>query len=123
MQENAQISEREWEIMQVLWSRAPLSAEEIIDQLSRKSNRHPKTVKTLLNRLIKKKALTFQKEGRSYLYRPAVTERECVAAESQSFLQRVFGGALTPMLAHFVRQRKLSEKELQELEQILRGKK
>lgn len=109
--------------MQVLWSRAPLSAEEIIDQLSRKSNRHPKTVKTLLNRLIKKKALTFQKEGRSYLYRPAVTERECVAAESQSFLQRVFGGALTPMLAHFVRQRKLSEKELQELEQILRGKK
>jgi BlaI family penicillinase repressor len=79
-------------------------------------------VKTLLNRLVKKKALRFEKSGREYLYEPAVSEKACVRAESESFLQRVFGGALQPMLAHLVEERKLTPKEIKELKQILKIK-
>src|SRR5579862_8704416 len=95
------ISETEWEVMKVLWAKSPLSAQEIIDALSTHDKWHPKTAKTLLNRLVKKQALGFSKEGRAYLYRPLVAESECIAAESESFLERVFGGSLKPMFAHF----------------------
>ena len=114
------ISETEWEVMQVLWKKSPLAAGEIIDALmAADSTWHPKTAKTLLNRLVKKKALGFQKEGRAYLYRPLVKETECVSAASESFLDRVFGGALKPMLAHFVERRKLSAAEIRELKRLL----
>ncbi len=113
------ISETEWEIMKILWVKAPRTAQEIIDELSRHDVWHPKTVKTLLNRLVRKKALAFTKEGRSYLYSPRVAEKECVSAVSESFLDRVFGGSLKPMLAHFVQQRKLSDQEIRELKRLL----
>jgi len=116
------ISETEWEVMKVLWAKAPLSAQEIIEALSQQDVWHPKTVKTLLNRLVRKKALGFTQEGRAYLYRPLVAEGECVSAVSASFLERVFGGSLKPMLAHFVHRRKLSAKEIQELKRLLEGK-
>ena len=114
------ISETEWEIMRVCWAKQPVTAQEIIDQLSVQDDWHPKTVKTLLNRLIKKRALGFKKEGRAYLYRPLVTEKDCVAAESESFLDRVFGGSLKPMLAHFVEHKKLSPDEIAELKRLLK---
>ena len=117
------ISETEWEVMKVLWAKAPLTAGEIIDALAiRDATWHPKTVKTLLNRLVKKKALGFRKEGRAYLYRPLVKEVDCVRAVSDSFLERVFGGSLKPMLAHFVEERKLSAAEIRELKRLLEGK-
>ena len=114
------ISETEWEVMKVLWARSPLAAGEIVDEL-RKTDAtwHPKTARTLLNRLVKKRALGFDKEGRGYLYRPLVKESDCVTAESQSFLERVFGGSLKPMLAHFVDHRKLSAAEIKELRRLL----
>lgn len=115
-----QISETEWEVMKVVWAKAPLSAAEIIEALiTADSTWHPKTAKTLLNRLVKKKALGFKKEGRAYLYRPLVQETDCALAESESFLERVFGGSLKPMLAHFVERKKLSASEIQELKRLL----
>ena len=81
---------------------------------------HPKTVKTFLSRLVRKKALGFRKEGRAYLYRPLVEEKDCVDAASESFLERVFGGSLKPMLAHFVERKKLSEEEIRELRRLLK---
>jgi BlaI family penicillinase repressor len=114
------ISETEWEVMKVVWARSPISAQEIIDALAARDDWHPKTVKTLLNRLIKKRALGFKKEGRAYLYRPLVAEKDCVAAESESFLDRVFGGSLKPMLAHFVERKKLSPDEIAELKRLLK---
>lgn len=114
------ISETEWEIMKVVWARSPVSAQEIIDALALRDNWHPKTVKTLLNRLVKKRALGFRREGRAYLYRPLVAERDCIAAESESFLGRVFGGSLKPMLAHFADTRKLSAAEIAELKRLLK---
>ena len=114
------ISETEWEVMKVLWAKSPCSAGEIIETLaSSDPTWHPRTIKTFLTRLVGKKALGFRKEGRAYLYRPLVKEAECVAAASDSFLERVFGGSLKPMLAHFVEQKRLSSEEIRELKNLL----
>lgn len=123
MKDIPRISETEWEVMKVVWAKGPCSAAEIIEALvSVDPDRHPKTIKTYLGRLTGKKALGFHKEGRGYLYRPLVTESECVKAVSESFLDRVFGGSIKPMLAHFVEHKKLSAKEIQELKRLLEDK-
>jgi BlaI family penicillinase repressor len=122
MNKPPRISESEWELMKICWGRSPVSAQEIIDALAARSNWHPKTVKTLLNRLVKKGALGFTKDGRAYRYHPLVAERDCVSAESDSFLDRVFGGALKPMLAHFVESRPLAPEEIAEIKKLLKGK-
>jgi len=115
------ISETEWEVMKVIWMRAPCSAGEVIEALTRRDPTwHPKTVKAFLSRLVRKKALGFKKEGRAYLYRPLVEEKECVDVASESFLERVFGGSLKPMLVHFVERKKLSDEEIRELRRVLR---
>jgi BlaI family penicillinase repressor len=114
------ISETEWEIMRVVWGSHPISAADIIDQLMKvDSTWHPVTAKTLLNRLVKKGALGFDVEGRAYMYRPLVRERDCVNAATTSFLERVFEGSLPTMLAHFVEHRKLSAKQMKELRRVL----
>jgi BlaI family penicillinase repressor len=115
------ISDAEWEVMNVLWSASgPLSASEVIERLPDRIDWNPRTVKTLLNRLIKKHALRFDRDGKRYLYRPAVPRERCVRLESRSFLARVFGGSVGPMLAHFVTHAELSTKELAELQELLR---
>jgi BlaI family penicillinase repressor len=122
MRKIPRISETEWEVMEVVWSHGPCSAGEIIETLTRKdSSWHPRTVKAFLNRLVKKKALGFSKEGRAYVYRPLVRREECVDAVSESFLGRVFGGSLRPMLAHFVERDKLSHDEIRELRRLLKN--
>jgi BlaI family transcriptional regulator, penicillinase repressor len=114
------ISEAEWEIMKAAWEGFPCSADEIIARLERLNrNWHPKTTRTLLNRLVKKKVLGFRKEARTYFYFPLVKEKDCIDAASASFLDRVFGGSLKPMLAHFVEHKRLSPAEIQELKELL----
>jgi BlaI family penicillinase repressor len=114
------ISGAEWEVMKAVWQGSPCTADEIIARLVQTDPEwHPKTTRTFLNRLVKKRVLSFEKEGRAYLYKPFVTEGECIDAASQSFLERVFGGSLKPMLAHFIEQKKLSPKEIRELRDIL----
>lgn len=116
------ISETEWEVMKVVWVLAPCSADQIIQALRQAdSSWHPRTVKAFLNRLVKKKALGFSKEGRAYVYRPLVHHEDCVDAASESFLERVFGGSLKPMLAHFVQRDKLSADEIRELRRLLKN--
>jgi BlaI family penicillinase repressor len=120
MEQPPSISETEWKIMKVLWEKAPLSSGDILEALQAEDpSWHPKTAQTLIGRLVKKGALRFEEKGRAYLYAPLISEGDCVAQESQSFLERVFGGSLKPMLAHFVEQRKLSAKEIRELKNIL----
>jgi BlaI family penicillinase repressor len=120
MSQTPHISEAEWEVMKICWGKSPVTSQEVIDALSVHQKWHPKTIKTLLNRLVKKRALGFKKEGRAYLYQPLVAERDCVTAESKSFLDRVFGGSLKPMLTHFVENRKLSPEEIAELKKLLK---
>ena len=120
MKKTPRISETEWEVMKVIWAQAPCAAEQIIERLTRiDPTWHPKTVKAFLTRLVKKGVLGFRKEGRAYVYRPLVREGACVAAASESFLERVFGGSLKPMLAHFVERKKLSPDEVHELRELL----
>jgi BlaI family penicillinase repressor len=120
MKKAPRISETEWEVMRVVWAQAPRTAGEIIESLTRRDPTwHPRTVKAFLSRLVRKKALGFRKEGRAYLYRPLAREEDCVAAASESFLERVFGGSLKPMQAHFVEQKKLSGEEIRELRRLL----
>jgi BlaI family penicillinase repressor len=116
------ISEAEWKVMKVLWGRSPMSAMEIITALADSEDWHPNTIKTLLSRLHKKKALGVEKQKNLYLYRPLVTEAACVRTESESFLHRVFGGAVKPLLMHFVEEENLSAQDLDELRKILRQK-
>jgi BlaI family penicillinase repressor len=117
------ISDTEWELMKVVWAQGPCSAGEIIEALvQRDPSWHPKTIKAFLNRLVRKGALAFRKEGRAYLYHSAVKEEACVEAASRSFLERVFGGSMKPMLAHFVEHKKLAPEEIRELRRLLSQK-
>jgi BlaI family penicillinase repressor len=122
MKKTPRISETEWEVMKVVWSQSPCSAGEIIEALKRiDPSWHPRTAKAFINRLVKKKVLGFSKEGRAYMYRPLLRREECVDAASESFLERVFGGSLKPMLAHFVERDKLSPDEIRELRNLLKN--
>ena len=113
------IAESEWKIMKVIWASAePIPSYDIIQAL-RDERWQPRTVKTLLNRLVKKKALGYHKYKNLYLYYALVAETECLKAETESFLQRCFAGSLQPMLAHFVEQRELTRKEIEQLIKIL----
>ncbi|EIQ00788.1 putative transcriptional regulator [Opitutaceae bacterium TAV1] len=123
MKTDLRISDTEWEIMRVVWACHPATAAEIIASLAeRDPTWHPKTVRTLLARLVRKKALGYRPEGRAYVYTPLVKESECVAAASETFLERVFGGSLRPMLAHLVETRQLTREDISELRALLDAK-
>lgn len=119
MQNLPRISEAEWEVMKILWETAPLAANEIVAKLEGKMSWKPKTVKTLISRLAKKKAIGFAKEDRLYLYFPLVSKEDCILEESRSFLDRVYNGELNVMLTSFLNSRPLSEQEIEELKRIL----
>ena len=114
------ISDTEWEVMRAVWAGHPATASEIIDRLIEADpSWHPKTARTLLARLVKKQALDHEPDGRRYAYTPLISEKDYIAAASASFLERVFGGALQPLLAHFVEARQPGAAELAELKRIL----
>ena len=122
MPETPSISDAEWKVMRILWKKSPQPAYDIIQQLASQEQWHPNTVKTLLTRLQKKGAVSTEKYKNLYLYSPTLTEEQCIEVESENFLDRLFGGAIQPLLVHFARQRKLSKKDLEELRRILDGK-
>lgn len=105
--------------MQVLWDAAPLMASDVVERVAGKNRWSPRTVKTLLNRLVKKGALGFEAEGKRYHYFPKVTRQECVRQESRSFMRRVFGGQAQEMLAHFVSETPLTPDEIRRLRDLL----
>jgi BlaI family penicillinase repressor len=114
-----QISDAEWEVMDVLWEASPRTASEVAEAICERMEWHPKTVKTLLGRLVKKGVLKYKEEANRYLYRPAFGREKYIAEESKTFVDRVFGGAASPMLVHFVETMELSDDEIQELRAIL----
>ena len=105
--------------MKLVWAGSPILAREVIARLAASRKWHGKTVRTLLARLVKKGAIGFHKQGRAYLYRPLVKQADCVRAETQSLLDRVFDGSLVAMLAHILENRKISESEARELRLLL----
>ena len=113
------ISDAESEVMQVLWRKAPLSADEVIEALAARQDWQDATVKTLLNRLLNKGAIRAEKDGRRYLYSPMVKREDWVLAESRGLLERLFDGRVAPLVAHFSAHRKLSKKDVAELRKLL----
>jgi len=114
-----QISESEAKVMKVLWKEEPLSTEQIFDQLAAAEDWHISTVKTLLSRLVKKGALAAEADGRRFLYRPLVSQREYLSSESRTFLDRFFDGKVAPLVSHFARYKKLGKRDLAELRRVL----
>ena len=124
MNQHISISESEWRVMKVLWDNHPQTLPEILDRL-KDTGWSKTTIQTYLARLVKKGALLTKRQGKGYLYYPAVSERECQLAESRSFLGRVYDGSLSKMVMGFVKSGNLSEAELKELKSLLdqQGKK
>ncbi len=122
MKKIPRISDTEWQIMKVVWSRGQCTANEILEGLNAVEKWHPKTARTLIGRLVKKRALLYKEDGRAYAYKSGISEDDAVSHYSQSFLERVFDGGLKPMLAHFVQTKKLSGSDLRELRGVLDGK-
>ncbi|MBY0086628.1 BlaI/MecI/CopY family transcriptional regulator [Brevibacillus sp. M2.1A] len=116
------ISEAEWEIMKIIWKNNPINAENIALLLPDEIEWTDQTVRTFINRLLKKKVIGFEKAGRSYKYFPLISEKECIKAESQSFLKRVFSGAADMMMTNFLEDVKLSQKDIEHLQKILNEK-
>lgn len=119
MKKTPRISEAEWEVMKVLWKKSPATANYVVKALSEKTVWKRETIRTLINRLVQKKAIGFEKKGRQYHYFPLVTEAECVREETKSFLERVHGGSIEPMLASFVEGEELSPEKIARLRRIL----
>lgn len=123
MKDMPKISAAEWEVMKLLWKESPLTSEKIINSLTKKMGWSTQTVKTFITRLLKKEAIGFEKVGRAYNYYPLISEDECIKAENQSFLQKVYDGAVGMLFTRFLEEETLSEEEIEELEQILKDKK
>lgn len=113
------ISEAESRVMEVLWRKAPQASEDIVAAVQRDSDWHEKTIRTLLGRLLGKGAVSAEKDGRRYLYAPVLTREQWQSQESRSLLDRVFGGRLSPLLAHFSEHEKLGAKDIAELRKLL----
>jgi len=113
------ISEAESQVMELLWQNAPQGSEELVTALQPGTGWHENTVRTLLNRLVRKRAVRAKREGRRYLYSPLLTREQWQAAESRSLLDRVFGGRVAPLLVHFSRNEKLSAKDVAELRKLV----
>jgi BlaI family penicillinase repressor len=122
MNETSKISEAEWEVMRVLWTESPLTANKIVEKLTATKHWKATTIRTLINRLVEKKVLSYEKKGREFHYYPLVAEVDCIQAESHSFLRRVYRGALTPILSAFMENEELSPEDAEELKRILQKK-
>lgn len=123
MKDIPKISDAEWEIMKLIWRNNPIASDTIISALSDKMNWSPQTIKTFINRLLKKGAIGYEKSGRNYSYFPIISEKECVKAESRSFLEKVYDGAVGMLFSNFIEQECLSEKEIESLQKLLEQKK
>ena len=113
------ISAAEWEVLDVVWERAPVSAPSVHEALCDKTAWHQKTVNTFLTRLVEKGVLAIRREGRMNVYAPKLSRDQCVRRESQSFLRRVFRGATGPLLVHFCETAALSDAEIAHLRKLL----
>jgi len=115
-----QISEAEAMVMEVLWKKNPMGADEVVIALSEHTGWAEPTVKTLLNRLLNKGAIQAEKEGRRYLYSPVLAREAWIGQQSEGMLERLFGGRVAPLVAHFSERGKLSAADIAELKRLVR---
>lgn len=123
MSDLPQISEAEFEVMKIVWKHAPISTNEITEKLLQTTSWSPKTIQTLIKRLVTTKgALTYEKQGRVFVYTPLVEENEYIGQESNSFLKKFYDGDITAMLSAYIENDKLSATEIDTLRSLLSKK-
>lgn len=122
MVDRPEISTSEWQVMNVVWEKQPVTASTIIKHLAKTSDWSAATIRTFLHRLVKKGALAYEKDGNRYQYRAAVTKASTIKHASRSFLSSVFAGETAPLLTHFVKSSKLSQEEIDGLRKLLEEK-
>ncbi len=113
------ISDAESLVMEVLWEKNPATSDEVVAELSKTTDWQEPTIKTLLNRLLKKRAITAERDGRRYIYRPLLKRADYIDAASTTLLDRLFGGRVAPLVAHFSDRRKLTKKDIAELKRLI----
>jgi BlaI family penicillinase repressor len=126
MKDISKISNSEWEIMKYAWGNVPCTANDIVEALSKTTDWKSNTIRTLINRLVKKEVLSYEIDEidkKTYYYFPLLSESDCIKSESESFIKRVFNGSLNGMIANFLNESELSDKEIEELKSILEKKK
>lgn len=116
----ADISNAEFDVLDVIWDDYPATSSEIVDRLNTKKDWHEKTVKTLLGRLVKKGVLDFEKQQRQYLYRPLIAREEYTKKETTTFVSRLFKGKVAPLVAGFANQNALSQQDVDELKALIK---
>ncbi|ANB17325.1 BlaI/MecI/CopY family transcriptional regulator [Dokdonella koreensis] len=114
-----QISDAESAVMDVLWRAQPLAADDIVAATASRHGWQEATVKTLINRLLRKGAIAAERDGRRYLYRPVLARADYVHASSKTLLDRLFDGRVAPLVAHFSERRKLSKRDIAELRKLI----
>ncbi|MGV6820118.1 MAG: BlaI/MecI/CopY family transcriptional regulator [Parvularcula sp.] len=114
-----QISEAESIVLDALWHESPLSADGVIAAVAEDNNWTAATVKTLLNRLLKKGAVEADRDGRRYLYRPTLSRERYLNRESKGLIDRLFGGKVAPLVSHFSEQQQLDEDDIKALRTLL----
>ena len=119
MKKLPQISEAEFEVMKIVWKYAPISTNEVTEKLTAITSWSPKTIQTLLKRLVTKNVLTYEKQSRVFVYTPLVKEEEYIQQESNSFLKRFFNGNMTAMFSSFLENEDLSDREMDALRELL----
>ena len=122
MRKLPQISEAEFEVMKIVWKNAPISTNEITERLVKTTSWSPKTIQTLIKRLVNKHILTYEKQSRVFVYTPLVQENEYIGRESTSFLERYYNGDITAMLSTYIENDRLSEAEINKLRSLLSHK-
>lgn len=119
MKKLPQISESEFEVMKVVWKHAPINTNEITDRLTQATKWSPKTIHTLIKRLVTKGALSYEKQGRVFVYTPLIEEKKYIGQESRSFLTRFYNGNIAAMLSAYIEDDALSESEIETLRSLL----
>lgn len=114
------ISDAEHAVMEVLWDQSPLSAQDVAERVPAERDWSANTVKTLLGRLLAKNVIAHEEEGRRYLYHPIVAREDYVAGESRRLIDRLFGGKLTPLVAHLAERDQLTAQDIAEIEALLK---
>ncbi len=120
------ISDSEWCVMQTLWeSTGPLTSAEIVARVKNEKNRSPRTIKTLLQRLVVKGFVNYkvdEHDSRIYHYSPKVSENECIDKENRDFVSLYYKGDISEMLARFIGDNDLTGEQIEELTALLNAK-
>jgi len=119
MSNKQNVSPAELKVLEILWKNSPLSASQIVNDLKDDVSWHSRTVKSLITRLLKKGAIAHKQDGNRYLYYPKLKKNDYLQITSRSLIHRLFGGKISPLVAHFAKQEKISKEDIQELKAIL----